>query len=377
MSTGKYRKEHNCLNCGQTVEKHYCSNCGQANLELKENFWQFISHSIAHYFHFDNKFFQTLSPLLTKPGQVTLDYLAGKRARYINPVSMYIFVSIVYFIVVPNKLEHKSDAIEIHSSASKDSGKSKVEAIKKTLEDEDIDEDSFIGKSATYVQRKLDLVDFKSLSFADQQKKINALKHTIDSLKTDEYDNLLRSYQKYHIIKQDSTYSSYLLRQQKLNEADRDSWIDRLFKKREITINQKSASGNWSVKEELEHYRPKQYFLLMPLLALFIMWNFRRNHIYYLDHLIFTIHGTTAFFITQIVTVPLRRDLFGTESTFGDLIKWAVTIGIIWYLYKALTVFYQRSRKVTIKKMITLSFLYMMAAFISEWVIERFIYYFA
>lgn len=377
MSAGKYRKEHNCLNCGQTVEKHYCSNCGQPNLELKENFWQFISHSIAHYFHFDNKFFQTLSPLLTKPGQVTLDYLAGKRARYINPVSMYIFVSIVYFIVVPNKLEHKSEAIEIHSSASKDSGKSKVEAIKKSLEEEDIDDNSLIGKSASYLQRKLELADFKSLSFADQQKKINELKHIIDSLKTNEYDDILESYEEYHIIKQDSTYSSYLERQKKLNEADRDSWIDRIFKKREIAINQKSASGNWSVKEELEHYRPKQYFLLMPLLALFIMWNFRRNHIYYLDHLIFTIHGTTAFFISQIVTVPLRRDLFGTESAMSNLIQWAVTIGIIWYLYKALTVFYQRSRKVTIKKMITLCFLYMMASFISEWVIERFIYYFA
>src|SRR5688572_15746593 len=153
MSTGKYRKEHNCLNCGQNVEKHYCSNCGQANLELKENFWQFISHSIAHYFHFDNKFFQTLSPLLTKPGEVTLDYLAGKRARYINPVSMYIFVSIVYFIVVPNKLEHKAEAVEFHSSASKDSTKSKTEALKKTLEDGDFEDDSFIGKSATYVQR--------------------------------------------------------------------------------------------------------------------------------------------------------------------------------------------------------------------------------
>ncbi len=377
MSTGKYRKEHNCLNCGQTVEKHYCSNCGQANLELKENFWQFISHSIAHYFHFDNKFFQTLSPLLTKPGQVTLDYLAGKRARYINPVSMYIFVSIVYFIIVPTKLEHKTEAIEFHSSASKGSKKSTADELKESLEKKGIDGDSFIGKSTDYLQKKLDLKDFKELSFTDQQKKIDYLKHTIDSLKTDEYDDMLSSYEKYHIIKQDSTYSSYLLRQKKLNEADRDSWFDRILKKREITINQKSASGNWSVKEELEHYRPKQYFLLMPLLALFIMWNFRRNHIYYLDHLIFTIHGTTAFFITQIVTVPLRRDLFGTESTFSDLIKWAVTIGIIWYLYKALTVFYQRSRKVTIKKMITLSFLYMMAAFISEWVIERFIYYFA
>ncbi|RZL57690.1 MAG: DUF3667 domain-containing protein [Pedobacter sp.] len=130
MSAGKYRKEHNCLNCGFHVESHYCSSCGQPNLELKESFWGFISHSIAHYFHFDNKFFQTLTPLLTKPGQVTLDYLAGKRARYINPVSMYIFVSIVYFLIAYSP-EHKSKSKDHEGKAP-----SKVET-KKVLDSAD------------------------------------------------------------------------------------------------------------------------------------------------------------------------------------------------------------------------------------------------
>lgn len=371
--SGKYRKEHNCLNCGQHVEKHYCSNCGQANLELKENFWQFISHSIAHYFHFDNKFFQTLKPLLIQPGQVTLDYLAGKRARYINPVSMYIFVSIVYFIVVPNKLEHKQE--KEHSRKSTKNIKAVTEKIKNDLKDGGFDDDSVVEKSAGYLQEKLEKQEFKSLSFQEQALRISQLQAKKDSAKNDEYDDLLDAYQEYHILKQDSTYDSYLARQQKLPESEKDSWFERIKKKREIAINQKSASGNWSVKEELEHYRPKQYFLLMPLLALFIMWNFRNNRIYYLDHLIFTIHGTTAFFILQIFTTPLRR-AFGMDSMMSEVIKFLVVISVAWYMFKALTIFYQRPRKVIIRKMVTLIILYFIAFGLSEWVIERSIYYF-
>ncbi|PYF76899.1 DUF3667 domain-containing protein [Pedobacter nutrimenti] len=375
MSAGKYRQEHNCLNCGQHVEKHYCSNCGQPNLELKENFWQFISHSIAHYFHFDNKFFQTLKPLLIEPGQVTLDYLAGKRARYINPVSMYIFVSIVYFIVVPIKLTHNKE--EKHKNTGQSKARLEITKLTDVLQEEDlnIDPNSVLGKTTALMSKKITIKEFKALGYNDQLKEIKTLEHRKDSLKTDEFDDLLDAFRGYNIIKQDSTYESYLARQQKLKDNEKDDWFERILKKREIAVNQKSSSGDWSVKEELEHYRPKQYFLLMPLLALMIMWNFRKNHIFYLDHLIFTIHGTTAFFILQIFTTPLIR-MFGKGSLMGNLIQMAVVVGIAWYMFKALTVFYQRPRKVTIRKMITLIILYFIAFAFSEWIIERSIYYF-
>jgi len=112
LSFGFYRRYINVKysNIGLELivtKKKYCTQCGQPNLELKEPFRGFISHSIGHYFHFDSKFFHTLIPLLTKPGQLTLDYLAGKRARYIHPFSLYIFVSIVYFLIAPHALDYR------------------------------------------------------------------------------------------------------------------------------------------------------------------------------------------------------------------------------------------------------------------------------
>lgn len=90
-----------CPNCGFAASGHYCSNCGQQTHLHKDTFWGLISHFIAHYFHYDSKFWRTLSALVLSPGKLTLAYLQKKRQSYIPPISLYIFVSIVFFLLLP------------------------------------------------------------------------------------------------------------------------------------------------------------------------------------------------------------------------------------------------------------------------------------
>jgi len=87
-----------CPNCGFPAEKNYCAQCGQETHLHKETFWALVLHFIGHYFHYDSKFWQTLKTLWFKPGKLSKDYIEGKRARYIPPISLYIFISAVYFI---------------------------------------------------------------------------------------------------------------------------------------------------------------------------------------------------------------------------------------------------------------------------------------
>ncbi|MDQ0639244.1 ribosomal protein L37E [Pedobacter sp. W3I1] len=371
MSAGKYRKEHNCLNCGAHVEKHYCSDCGQPNLELKESFWAFISHSIAHYFHFDNKFFQTLSPLLTKPGQVTLDYLAGKRARYINPVSMYIFVSIVYFLVVysPKHVEknaHESIKVE------REKDENVTDSVNKALMLPGVPK-AIANRTAKSLNKVIKTKDFKRLGFADQEAELKRLEVENTSLKSDSINDLIEDFNDIHIERNDSTYAAYLVRQKKLPLIEQDNWYERMIKKRAINIGEKSEV----IQETLEHNRPKQYFLLMPLLALFIMWNFRKNHIYYLNHLIFAIHGMTAYFIVQIFTDPLIKHVFGKGTIVTNIIELGVVVWICWYMYNALKVFYQRKRWSIIFKMFWIIVMYWIAFNVSEVIMVNLIYYVA
>ncbi|WP_231490751.1 DUF3667 domain-containing protein [Pedobacter sp. Leaf170] len=373
MSAGKYRKEHNCLNCGSHVESHYCSSCGQPNLELKESFWGFISHSIAHYFHFDNKFFQTLTPLLTKPGQVTLDYLAGKRARYINPVSMYIFVSIVYFLIAYSP-EHKTNTNEHENKApTKSETKKVLDSADKELTKIGLKNTSpaLFNHAKKQILEEIDKEAFKKLSLNEQNIKLAELRKQNKANKTDSLTNIIKQYNAINIKRNDSTYAAYLSRQKSLSSEEQDNWIEKLSKKRAITLGQNAEV----IQETLEHNRPKQYFLLMPLLALFIMWNFRKNHIYYLDHLIFTIHGMTAYFIVSILTKPFIKYVFGEDSLMANIIGLGIFAWICWYMFNALKIFYQRKK--VIGKMITIFILYAIAFKITEMVMLNLIYYVA
>ena len=373
MSNGKYRKDHNCLNCGSHVEEHYCSSCGQPNLELKENFWQFISHSIAHYFHFDNKFFQTLVPLLTKPGKVTLDYLAGKRARYINPVSMYIFVSIVYFLVAstPNKKRkaEKEKAViaqNIHKADALDS-------LEQPLDELNLGKSKLVSKAKKSIKQSMVKETFSRYTFKQQDTVLRELRAQNLVKKSDSLTEIIEELDLIHISRQDSTYLSYLARQKKLPLMEQDNFFERMVKKRSIEMGQNSEI----IQEQLEHNRPKQYFLLMPLMALFISINFRKNHIYYLDHLIFTIHGMTAFFLVQIITKPLNKYVFGNASIMASVVSFVVVAWLLWYMFKSLKIFYNRSNSTTVWRMIAIFALYSVAFKITEVIILNIIYYVA
>lgn len=375
MSTGKYRKERNCLNCGFHVEEHYCSSCGQPNLELKESFWQFVSHSVAHYFHFDNKFFQTLVPLLTKPGQVTLDYLAGKRARYINPISMYIFVSIVYFLVVfsPTKKQKEQLSDEKVFAENTKAQRQLLDSIPNPLTKGGIKDQSIIGTAQQKIKEGLDRSTFKKLSFKLQDSILQTLKADNQLQKNDSLARIISRFEEIHQLRNDSTYAAYLDRQKTLPLFERDNWFERMIKKRSIEIGQNAEL----ITEQLAHNRPKQYFLLMPLMALFIMLNFRKNHINYLDHLIFTIHGMTAFFLVSIFTQPLIKYIFGTDAILSSIVNLAVIAWICWYMFNAIKVFYQRKNGVIIARMIWILILYGISVKLTEMVLINIIYYVA
>ena len=53
-------------------------------------------------FTFDNRFWHSFVILLAKPGELTRRYMNGKRVRYIPPVRMYLFVSIIFFFILSN-----------------------------------------------------------------------------------------------------------------------------------------------------------------------------------------------------------------------------------------------------------------------------------
>ena len=89
-----------CASCGQPLEGRYCSSCGEQALDpSKLTVWHFLTHTVVHeLFNFDGKIWRTLGLLLFRPGFLALEYAAGRRRPYVNPLRILIATIIVYVL---------------------------------------------------------------------------------------------------------------------------------------------------------------------------------------------------------------------------------------------------------------------------------------
>ena len=337
-----YRKENDCLNCGAVLQGHYCHNCGQENLELHESFGHMMNHAISDYFHFDHQFFHTLKPLLFKPGFLTNEYMAGRRAQYLHPVKMYIFISIVYFLL----LFQNSHKVVTTKPAT--------------------------GKPVT-VEKAIDSVNNKiahdkNLS-AEQKKKIEkevnktkVVTTYAGIVKVTEDTSDKRGPNKWFAPStKDTTYEQYLANQKKLPENEQDDFMTKLWNKKKIEYNKEYGTRAKDVfLEEIKHNTPKMMFLLLPLFALILKVAFWKNKKFYVEHLIYSFHFHCFLFLFLGMYILLQLII---PSSWGiiDWLSLLVTLYVIWYIYRSLRIVYHRSIFRTITKMIGMWFMYFAA----------------
>jgi hypothetical protein len=86
-----------CANCNASVSGKYCHECGQATVLHPPSAAEFLHEFVGHYVALESKLWQTLKLLVLKPGKLTLEYLAGRRVRYIEPLRVYLTFSLIFF----------------------------------------------------------------------------------------------------------------------------------------------------------------------------------------------------------------------------------------------------------------------------------------
>lgn len=86
-----------CPSCDAPTRDHFCSRCGEATVAHSPTAGEFIHEFVGHYVALEGKLWQTLKLLLFRPGQLTVDYMRGRRVPYINPLRLYLTLSLVVF----------------------------------------------------------------------------------------------------------------------------------------------------------------------------------------------------------------------------------------------------------------------------------------
>ena len=88
-----------CLNCGTNVQLDYCPECGQAQVDPDPTLREFLRELAEEFLHWDGKLGQTFRTLVTQPGVLTQEYLAGRRIRYVSPLRVYLSCSVLFFFL--------------------------------------------------------------------------------------------------------------------------------------------------------------------------------------------------------------------------------------------------------------------------------------
>jgi hypothetical protein len=335
MSHNKIRSDKKCLNCGAEVPKRFCPECGQENIEPKQSFWQLTAHFLEDLTHFDGKFFSTMKYLVTKPGLLTLDYIEGKRARHINPIRMYLFVSATFFLLLMSFFVHEdSSPFEV----TNDTKKAAVDSALTKLPQSQL-----------------------SLAEAIKEETDSEVKSTIDTLVRDTSEggvNVLREGNNIHIkgnsgsswFPDETRVSEYDSVQKALPEKERDGWLKHYW-----MIKIVGAIELWEKDPKrfedkfyanFYHSLPYMFFISLPLIALILkLLYIRRKQFNYVSHIIFLLHFYCLVFIAFIIAYTLRE-----IGGWPYKLSLFVHLGYIIYLYKAMRCFYgQRRFKTFIK----------------------------
>ena len=107
-----------CQNCGTPLLGPHCYACGQPVHGLVRRFSTVIGDFLDSVLNIDSRIVHTLWPLFAKPGYLSLEYFAGRRVRYVSPVRLFVFLSIVTFFVA-RMVVPAGDAFEVdHGDAS-------------------------------------------------------------------------------------------------------------------------------------------------------------------------------------------------------------------------------------------------------------------
>jgi len=95
-----------CLNCGEPFgergerRRRFCPECGQETSVRAPTVGEFVQQFGGAYFATEGALWRSLKLLLSQPGALTVQYLAGRRKHYVLPLRLYLTISLLTLLLV-------------------------------------------------------------------------------------------------------------------------------------------------------------------------------------------------------------------------------------------------------------------------------------
>jgi hypothetical protein len=287
-----------CGNCGATLMGPYCFDCGQHRHESARSVSALFEDAWHVATHVDGRFWQTLYILLFKPGKLTKEYFAERRARYLPPVRLYLVLSVLFFafgLAGAPKISRAPPSVAPPSAAVPSAA-----APSKGLSD----------------------------GAADQMPK--AKKKSRVAI--------------FDIANCDDIHAPF-------------NWLQNSL--RQSCVRNKDDHGA-SIEHAFAANVPKMMFVFVPMMALVMLILYWRPRRYYVEHLVFFIHIHAAVFLLLVIQTLFSWIAFWLAwRAFKEWVFVIITLYSVWYVYRAMRVYYGQGRLLTFAKLCVVSFTYL------------------
>ncbi len=313
--TVRHLESESCRNCNTHFNGKFCPECGQeadTGAPIAMGFiYEFLTRNVLE----KGKLPRTIWHLLRYPGGLTVDFLEGRRARYIRPVRLYLIFSIVYFLllsfqttVLVKQLSANADAAdvarEVEAVASKvpvvntSNGKGLNPKLLQSPAEEEINGKAFAAELKKAIKQT-----------AEQAKEAKEAKQATQDAE-DEPDPKRDA--RSHKGKSDEELKKMLDNVHFFNQK-----YDALIKQEALRrIKHFSAlSQHEQINEVLKsviNQAPKTMFFLVPVFAMLLKLFFIFRGIPYGAHLLFSVHyHALAFLVLMGLLLPLPTVITG------------------------------------------------------------------
>lgn len=339
LAAKKLAGSEKCLNCGTGLKGPFCYYCGQPDRNFMRFFPALLRDLMEDLLDLDSRFMRTIKPLLFKPGRLTRDYMEGRRFRYAPPMRLYIFSSIVFFVLAAFL---STDGVTVNNT-SNEVGTAQVTQIS---EDQQQDIESALNNIPADVREQIDIEQIQA-EIKENEEDEDGFKLDDIQFNEEPWDRETNPVD----IKWLPTW---------LNDRINDE-IEGSPKKAE----QISENPNLIVDKVFD-ILPATMFILLPLVALILKFWYLFAKRYYVEHLIYSLHIHSFLFVSLILILlesianPLLAEHGYPAVATGT--SW-LAIGIItWipvYMFISLRVVYQQGWFMTVGKSVFIGLSYL------------------
>ncbi|SFN01327.1 DUF3667 domain-containing protein [Dokdonella immobilis] len=327
------RPARTCPNCGAPAHGPFCYACGQSEKGMIRHLSEVMVDLADIVFNVDSRIFRSLGDLYFRPGYLTTEYLAGRRARYVTPFRLFFFLSIIAFFAIqaslpkidPNNIQFNTDDSIAEAKTPEEVNKRVEEALAELTVSKNVP--GLPAKAQRKIDQSMQKIRDRGASRIKILEERAAAKASGAKVEEDQADPEVT------LFSVDGKPWDF-----KANPVHVD-WLSE-------GLNEKLNGTLEHMKENIEHWKtdpgrlvagwfsvlPQTLFVVMPLFAVLLKFFYLFKRRLYMEHLLVALHSH-AFIFLSVLVILLIQFLRGLSAGIGwleVLLGWLLAAAWTW-----------------------------------------------